>query len=988
MSLPGELPAPRQVVRATGGFAYGVVGADLHVFTGRGPVYLLTEYRSDQAEQNAGRLLAQPGRLLDVRHQIVDFTGRHEELAELTAWRDRRGDRLAVRWLHAPGGQGKTRLAMRFSADCAAAGWKTVVARHGPGAILPPPGSQDMRLGDAAGLLLAVDYADRWPVSHLTWLFSNALLHREVPTRVLLLARSSVPWPAIRAELEKLSAVADSRALRPIPLEADSGQRMRIFATARDCFAPFYGLADPAIVRPPGSLRDPVFGLILALHMAALVAVDAHARGVRPPEEMAGMSAYLLDREHAHWRRLYENRVEGLDFRTPPSTMERVVFTATLTGATTYQKGSAVIGGLGLEVPPDRLLNDHAVCYPPATPGAVLEPLYPDRLGEDFVALSLPGRADTGRAGTGRTAAPWAAATVEHIAAHASGEPESAAAGRMLTLLAAAAASDRWPHVAVYLEALLRADPGLAVAGGGTVLATLAALDLDPAVLEAVTARLPDHAHVDLDVGAALLAERVIERQLTRTTDPLARADLYYKLGFRLRNAGRLTEALSAERTAVGLYQMANQTRGQASWQLGMALVDLGATLSDLGQRQQAVDTTKRAVQVCQAMAQANPADNEVAFALSVALHNMGNQLADLKLPADAVRASERAVAIRRELAAVDPRKYEPYLAYTLTNLSGQLSQLGQPGRWAQALAADKESVDIYRRLAATAPARYEPGYATALHNLGRTLTELGDGAAGLDATGRAVEIRRRLVAANPATHRPSLGKSLINLSAYLINASRATDAKPAAQESFDLWRELAAANPAAYEPYLARATSVLRYLHSAADDSLPENPCEIRFVASRSRPSPGAPARPRIPMTKGRGRRRPRSSRQRGNAERPSSTSASPTRSCSAPASPLAGPKTCTPRGGMPTSRRCAPTTSRLAGRRWRRSSRRAVPSARRWLRHSTPASPWRSSSWGTRRPTHENSSRPCRTLLKLSRSFAGSPPTTPSISWDWWTG
>jgi NADPH-dependent ferric siderophore reductase len=32
--------------------------------------------------------------------------------------------------------------------------------------------------------------------------------------RVLLLAGSSTPWPAIRAELEKLPATADSRALR------------------------------------------------------------------------------------------------------------------------------------------------------------------------------------------------------------------------------------------------------------------------------------------------------------------------------------------------------------------------------------------------------------------------------------------------------------------------------------------------------------------------------------------------------------------------------------------------------------------------------------------------------------------------------------------------------------------------------------------------------------------------------------------------------
>lgn len=47
MSGPGEPPDARQVVHAAGGYAYGVVGADIHVFAGRGPVYLLTEYRPD-----------------------------------------------------------------------------------------------------------------------------------------------------------------------------------------------------------------------------------------------------------------------------------------------------------------------------------------------------------------------------------------------------------------------------------------------------------------------------------------------------------------------------------------------------------------------------------------------------------------------------------------------------------------------------------------------------------------------------------------------------------------------------------------------------------------------------------------------------------------------------------------------------------------------------------------------------------------------------
>lgn len=807
MSGPGEPPDTRQVVHAAGGYAYGVVGADIHVFADRGPVYLLTEYRPGRAERDVGRLTARPGRLLDPSYEIVPFTGRHEELGELAQWRDRPDPRLAARWLHAPGGQGKTRLVMRFAADCAAAGWKTVLARHGPGTIRPPEGSQDMRLDGAAGLLLVVDYADRWPVSHLAWLLSNALLYREVPARMLLLARSAAAWPVIRAELEKVSAAADDHALRPVPYEAGSGERERIFATARDHFASVYGLAEPAKVRPPASLADPVFGLTLALHMAALVAVDARARNVRPPSDMAAMSGYLLDRERAHWARLHENRVDGLDYQTPPSLMGRVVFIATLAGATTDLKGTTLIRGLELEVPAGRLLTDHAVCYPPTVPGAVLEPLYPDRLGEDFVALSLPGHVVTGHA-----AAPWAAGTIENVAAYGNREPGTAVTGRMIAVLAAAAAPDRWPHVTGYLEALLRADPELAISGGGAALAALAVLDLDLAVFETVAGCLPDHPDADLDVGGALVAERVIERQLARAPDPLARAALYLTLGFRLRNAGRLTEALRAQRTAVGLNEMAAQILGLFPSQWGLSLLSLGATLSDLGQRQRAAGITERAVAVCQEAAKIGPADNKIAFNLSMALHNLGNQLADLGQPREAVAASERAIEIRRALVGRDPQEYEPHLAYTLANLSSQLCQLN---RQEQALATVEEAVAIYQRLVPAAPGRYEADYAMGLHNLGLLLNQLGRIGAALDATKRAVEVRRRLAAANPARHRPSLGKSLTNLASHLNDSGRRADAIAAAQESAELWAELAKSNLAAYQSQLEVANFNLRNLLS-----------------------------------------------------------------------------------------------------------------------------------------------------------------------------
>ena len=214
--------------------------------------------------------------MLNARRAVVPFTGRDVELAQLRQWRDS-GPRLAVRWLHGPGGQGKTRLAAQFATESAAAGWKVVAAFHGPDADRPEPGSQDMRLDGAAGLLMIVDYADRWLLTNLTWLLKNALLHQTgVVTRVLMVARTAEPGRGPRHP-----GHLPGRYLQPVPasLAEESGERSSMFNTARDSFAAVYQLPGTAGIKRPGQLDDPEFGLTLAVHMAALVAVDATRQG-------------------------------------------------------------------------------------------------------------------------------------------------------------------------------------------------------------------------------------------------------------------------------------------------------------------------------------------------------------------------------------------------------------------------------------------------------------------------------------------------------------------------------------------------------------------------------------------------------------------------------------------------------------------------------------------------------------------------------------
>jgi len=336
-------PSYEQTLLAEGGgFVYGTINADVHVFADRGPIYMLENYRTVR-KPSSEWLIAQPSRALRADYAVVDFSGRDKELATLSNWRDSSAARLAALWLHGPGGQGKSRLAREFIEQSVHEGWKAVTATHSAGSVVAPPGSQDLRVGDAPGVLLVVDYADRWPVSHLAWLFSNALLHQLTPARILLLARSSHIWPAVRAALTRHEA-----GLADLPLPAlldERDERERMFAVARDCFAAVYGLPSADLPAVP-ALHRMEYGLVLAVQTAALVGVDAAARGVRPPQDALTASAYLLDRERQHWTKLFEGRTEGVEFDTRPAEMARAVFVAALTGVTRYQDGRRILAGL------------------------------------------------------------------------------------------------------------------------------------------------------------------------------------------------------------------------------------------------------------------------------------------------------------------------------------------------------------------------------------------------------------------------------------------------------------------------------------------------------------------------------------------------------------------------------------------------------------------------------------------------------------------
>jgi len=749
-------------------------------------------YRIDQVRPGAVPLAAttardQPSRLLLARHQVVPFAGRDAELAALNAWLGG-GATMSVRLIHAAGGQGKTRLARHVAARGHAAGWVTWRVLHAPG---QPGSGLDVPAG--GGALVVVDYADRWPTEDLGTLVTdlNAVsLRTGMVLRVLLLARSAgFWWAALRDRLDSDHGItADAAALLPLDEHTD---RAVLFGAARERFADALNVPGAGDLVVPGLSGDG-FRQILAVHMAALVAVDAHHRGRTPPTQPHALSAYLLNREKAHWHQLH---VRGGDRRrTSPEAMGRAVYLATLTGPVTRDDAETILTRTKVTEPGvATIIDDHRFCYPTAEPAKVLQALRPDRLGEDLIALSTPGHPYAG-------ADDWEPDDWAATAAHAllAGEPGDWTPAAVTVLVETAR---RWPHVATgVLYPLLRHHPGLALAAGGATITRLAELPgVDTAALHAIEALLPHDRHLTFDTAAAAISTVLTRHRLATATTPAGRAQLLAAHALRLAHAGRPEEALVPAGEAVAIGRRLAAANPAYRPDLAGALHNLGASLSRLGRREEALVPAGEALTIYRELVAANPAAYLPDMAMS--LHNLGMFLSGLGRGEEALAPAGEAVVIHRRLVEVDPAAHQPDLATSLNNLGASLSRLG---RREEALVLIEEATGIYRRLAEVDPAAHLPDLATSLNNLGASFAKLGRREEALVPAEEAVALGRRLAEVNPAAYLPSLATSLNNLGTFLSRLGRLEEALGPAEESVGIYRRLAGADPVAHLPDLA----------------------------------------------------------------------------------------------------------------------------------------------------------------------------------------
>ena len=573
--------------------------------------YLLEDFPLAPANHPDPAALA-PSRLLAARHQLVPFTGRDAELQRLAGWRDGPAG-VAVQLVYASGGQGKSRLAAQFAAASAAEGWLVWQARYQPTDAIPTAGDGQSKAPAAGrGVLLVADYAERWPVGHHQKVLGDGMLRGHGPVRVLLLARpAGLWWTALRHELDKADAATDEIPLAPLaPTRED---RRAVFRAARDRFAELLDV-NPAGSTTPVDLDEDDYARVLSVHMAALVAVDAAGAGRRAPADAVGLSSYLLDREHAYWQDLHTQHAGHIR----PRVMGRAVFLATLTRPLPREQALGVLRHVELASSAEsceQIIDDHAACYPPADTDTVFEPLYPDRLGEDFLALQLPGHTMGSYTPDGWTtdALPRLLTAVD---GHGAGSAPQHLRNTVTVLIEAAR---RWPHVA----------------------------------REAVT-----------------IYRRLAEANPTAYLPNLATS--MNNLGLRLSNLGRREQALAPTEEAVTIYRRLAEANPTAYLpDLAASMNNLGILLSNLGRQDQALIPTEEAVTIYRRLAEANPAAYLPDLARGLWGFAWVRATVGLELP-EALAAAEEAIAIYQRLVEETPEAFGNDLLsarYTLANI-------------------------------------------------------------------------------------------------------------------------------------------------------------------------------------------------------------------------------------------------------------------------------------------------------------------------------
>lgn len=734
-----------------------------------------------------------PSQLLRAEEALVPFAVEATPfLLTQIQWALKAPTTFAVRLLTAPGGSGKTRLALELCCIVRREGWIAGLLRSDcTAAQLDAFATQLINV--SAPALVVIDYAETRTDIVLTLLTSLQARCKTQSTRVLLLARDSGDWweqlPSRDARCEALldgSATTGPYALPAAYANQDS--RASAFQQALTLVSKRLELPCPNL-EPDLSAEH--FAHPLYLQLAALTA----ALGDRA-ESAEALPRALLNHERRYWLRAASACVAA----PTEADVVRLMVLATLHGTIPIPKAIdhewLTAGGSKGVLP--ALFRALVPLYP-GHQG--LQGLRPDLLGEVLVAQGA--LAEYGAALLDAVLG----STVPHTRRSALTVLARACKHRIDLIQPFEDALGRQFHIcAVELVQVCIETPGEL-----PLLARRAYVALAPNRASQVAGILhPLLRHevlpltgleVDVRKIACATAQRRAERRGATCEDFALFAKRLGSLGEALRRDGQSREAFSCVENAKNILERLSQTKPGAfdpDW--ANALNNYAVHLRDEGRIEDALAVCMRAMEVRERLKQRNPVLFSPAWAAS--LNNCANLLLEAGRENEALQLAKRALDIRQGLSNGQPD------ADFATSLGSYAIILRALGRIEEALSASMRSLEVRRKLALSKPERFEADLATALTNYANLLDDADRTREALDAAREALTIRERLALAKPERFNGAWAASLTSCGVFLSALGRIDEGLELAKQSLDIVTTLAESKPERFTSTLGNALS------------------------------------------------------------------------------------------------------------------------------------------------------------------------------------
>lgn len=668
---------------------------------------------------------AQPSKLLNPKNQVVPFLERSTEAPKIREWLNS-PDSLSIQLIHGPAGEGKTRLATQLAYDCRRDSWAVWQVASQKLSLSRPP-----KVKDGSRILAVVDYADRWPLSRLVSFIvymHELTLDGQRQIRVLLLARSpGYWWTTLQDYCEKqLSSSTDQFTLSPI---TSSLRRLDTMHEAANSFASVLEVETDKVYAKLAyiDITGDAFANILTLHMTALAAVDAAWRGDDFPTDPSTLSSYLLRRERTHWQTLYTRQEDAL--RTPPATVARTVYVSALTDEKQRIIARELLIATGLAdtvSSADVILDDHAYCYPPNDPTQVLTSLYPDRLAEDFIALTVPGH----NVRNGWQADDWSIAAASKIVTSGISSRDDGVRENSQALTVLVETALRWPHVASgVLIPIIKQTPKAAISAGGNILEKILNLEIPVDVLTQIEELIPTSDYSDMDYAAAQISTFTAPFRLESASNPIDKVAIYVNQSVRLRKVSDQSGALGATSKALEIVRTLDTETEENSRYLAKVLLAHGFSYFNMGRFIEARRAFSEGIESIQPRLSINGGRIFELAELGRLYTGLTLSLAELGEYDEASTAAQNAVIIHRHLEADTPGYNQADLAGALSNYSNCLRRAGD---FQSALAPIEEAIKIFETISTEETVGLRAQLGTAKTDLAALLIDLGQRRAAL----------------------------------------------------------------------------------------------------------------------------------------------------------------------------------------------------------------------------------------------------------------